>query len=178
MLERAASRRPFAFPAKAVSRLPAQAVIAAPFGSLLLEADGEFLLDITLRTEIADLSAPAMPLLKEAARQFGCYFDDPRWRFSLPLKIQGTAFQQRVWQAMIAIPLGSARTYGQLARQLGSGPRAVAGACRSNKFPIIIPCHRVVASRGLGGYCGDAEGPYLDVKRWLLRHEGYDASPA
>ncbi len=154
--------------------------IAAPFGALVLEADGELLLDIELIPRVPKgegLIRPTSFLLKEAVRQFGNYFDDPRWQFSLPLQIQGTTFQQRIWRAMAAIPVGSAKTYGQLAREMGSGPRAVAGACRTNKFPIIIPCHRVVGSHGLGGYCGDSEGAYLDIKRWLLRHEGYE-SPA
>ncbi len=182
MAKRVASRRPFAFSSSAIAAMIVdssqerreRAQIAAPFGALLLEANAEFLIDIELIPRAEGVIAPASALLKETARQFGNYFDDPSWQFSLPLKIQGTAFQQKAWRSMAAIMLGSVKTYAQLARELGSGPRAVAGVCRANKFPIIIPCHRVVGSHGLGGYCGDSDGAYLDIKRWLLHHEGYD----
>jgi len=80
----------------------------------------------------------------------------------------GTPYQQRVWQAMAAIPFGATLTYGALAARLGSGPRAVAMACARNPIPILIPCHRVVGAAGLGGYSGGA-GPA--TKRWLLAHE-------
>lgn len=152
----------------------AKAVIAAPFGSLLLEADNDFLIDIALRAETGGLAAPATPLLQEAARQLDAYFQDPRRLFSLPLPSIGTAYQQSVWRAMLAIPPGTAKSYGQIAKELGSSPRAVAGACRANHFPLLIPCHRVVAAHGVGGYCGAVEGPCIAIKRWLLRHEGYE----
>ncbi len=151
-----------------------KAVIAAPFGGLLLEANDDFLLGIALQTETTGLAAPATPLLREAAQQLNAYFQDPRQPFSLALPPIGTSYQQSVWQAMLAIPPGSAISYGAIAAELHSGPRAVAGACRANRFPLAIPCHRVVASHGLGGYCGDIAGPFLDIKRWLLRHEGYE----
>lgn len=154
----------------------AQALIAAPFGTLLLKADDKFLLDIGLQPAPGKLIPPSTPLLQEAVRQFDAYFNDPHWRFSLPLKPVGTAYQQSVWRAMAAIPPGSVKSYAQIAAELRSGPRAVAGACRANHFPIIIPCHRVVASHGLGGYCGATEGAFLDIKRWLLRHEGHESA--
>jgi len=150
------------------------AVIAAPFGSLAVYADGEFLLDIELKPSPFGLIDPATPLLRQAALEFKAYFNDPTWRFSIRLPDIGTAYQRRVWQAMSAIPPGQAKTYGHLAAQLESSPRAVAGACRANRFPIIIPCHRIVGSKGLGGYCGDVDGPNIDIKRWLLRHEGHE----
>jgi len=150
-----------------------QAIIAAPVGSLLLEADAEFLLDIHIRTETEGLTAPATPLLQEAARQFDAYFNNPHGLFSLNTPTLGTAYQRRVWRALCEIPPGSAQSYGQIAAQLRSGPRAVAAACRANHFPLLIPCHRAVASHGLGGYCGAVDGPFIDIKRWLLRHEGY-----
>ena len=71
------------------------------------------------------------------------------------------------------IPPGEVRTYGDLARSLGSGPRAVAGALRANPWPLLIPCHRIVGHQNLGGYCGHTDGPYLGIKRWLLLHEGW-----
>lgn len=153
---------------------PEIAVIAAPFGSLALEAKKGFLLGIALKAETGDLIEPSTPLLQESARQFNAYFSDPKMRFSLPLPSLGTAYQQCVWRAMETIPAGSAKSYSSIAADLHSSPRAVAGACRANHFPIIIPCHRVVAVHGLGGYCGTITGPFIDIKRWLLRHEGYE----
>lgn len=90
----------------------------------------------------------------------------------LPLCLQGTAFQLRVWQALRGIPCGEVRTYGELATELGSGARAVGNACRRNPVPVIVPCHRVVGAAGIGGYAGRTAGRELERKRWLLHHEG------
>jgi methylated-DNA-[protein]-cysteine S-methyltransferase len=84
----------------------------------------------------------------------------------------GSAFQRRVWQVISAIPAGRTRTYGEIAAELGSAPRAVGGACRANPYPLLVPCHRVVGASGLGGFAGDRSGRLLAVKRWLLAHEG------
>ncbi len=86
---------------------------------------------------------------------------------------EGTDFQQRVWHRLRAIPSGQTIRYGELARELGSSPRAVAGACRANPISILIPCHRVIAAEGVGGYMGQTAGPALAIKQWLLQHEGY-----
>jgi len=151
-----------------------RAVIAAPFGALVLDASDSHLLNIGLRIETSELSAPATPLLLEAARQLNAYFDDPLCQFFLPLFQKGTVYQKVVWQELSAIPPGSVKSYGQLAEELHSGARAVAGVCRANRFPVIIPCHRLVAVNGVGGYCGAATGALPKIKRWLLRHEGYE----
>lgn len=103
--------------------------------------------------------------------QLQAYLDDPGYCFDLPLRLHGTPFRQRVWAALREIPVGETRTYGEIARQLGSSPRAVGQALGDNPVPIVIPCHRVVASAGLGGFNHHAAGFALDVKRWLLRHE-------
>jgi methylated-DNA-[protein]-cysteine S-methyltransferase len=151
-----------------------RATLPAPFGALVLEAEGEWLVDIGLQVEAVSLSAPATPALQEAARQFEAYFQDPRRPLSLKAAPAGTPYQRRVWLALSAIPPGTAKSYAQIARELGSGPRAVAAACRANRYPLLVPCHRAVASHGLGGYCGVVCGPMLEIKRWLLRHEGYE----
>lgn len=104
--------------------------------------------------------------------QLAAYFVDATADFDLPLDLGGTPFQQRVWAAIRSIPPGSTRTYRDLARDLGSAPRAVGQACRANPCPIVVPCHRVVSVNGLGGFAGDRTGRKLAVKRWLLRHEG------
>lgn len=109
---------------------------------------------------------------EQAVAAVKAYFDNPKKRARIPLRTAGTPFQERVWAAMRAIPVGEVRTYGELAEQLHSGPRAVAGACRANPIPILTPCHRVVAREGLGGYMGALYGDPLELKAWLLRHEG------
>lgn len=106
------------------------------------------------------------PLLVRAVAQLQDYFDGARGDFDLPLAPHGSAFQRRVWDALRAIPPGETRTYGELARLLGSSARAVGQANSVNPIPIIIPCHRVVGAGGaLGGYSG-GEGPA--TKRMLL----------
>jgi len=90
----------------------------------------------------------------------------------LPLAPSGTEFQRQVWQALQAIPPGEVRAYGELARLVDSGPRAVAGACRRNPIALVIPCHRVVAADGIGGYSGATGGDAVARKRWLLAREG------
>lgn len=109
------------------------------------------------------------PVLDAAIAQLQDYFDGRRSDFDLPLAPHGTAFQRRVWEALRAIPPGETRSYGDLARLLGSSARAVGQANGCNPVPLLIPCHRVVASGGaLGGYSG-GDGPV--TKRWLLDHE-------
>lgn len=101
------------------------------------------------------------------------YLADPHASIPTLHPSGGTPYQQKVWQALQRIPVSEVRTYGELARELGSGARAVAQACRANPWPVLIPCHRVVSTTGLGGYMGKVDGPELEIKRWLLHHEGY-----
>lgn len=100
------------------------------------------------------------------------YFDDPAKQIQLATQECGTDFQKKVWQALKQIPQGAVMTYGQLAAQLASSPRAVGNACRVNPVPIIVPCHRVVAQNGYGGFAGEVNGVLVKFKRWLLAHEG------
>ncbi len=110
------------------------------------------------------------PLLAEAARQLRAYFAGRLKGFDLPLALSGSPFQRRVFEAMRAIPYGAVLSYGEIARAVDSAPRAIGGACGANPVPIIVPCHRVVASgRRLGGYSGHGG---LATKRFLLALEG------
>ena len=109
------------------------------------------------------------PLLLRAVDVLNRYFDGEAPAFALPFRPKGTAFQQRVWQAMREIPYGQTRTYGALAERAGGVARAVGMACGANPIPILIPCHRVVAQSGLGGYSGDGG---VETKVALLRLEG------
>lgn len=108
---------------------------------------------------------------RHGVAQVRAYFADPRTPFTLALAPGGTPFQRRVWAALRAIPVGETRRYGELARQLDSAPRAIGGACRANPIPLVVPCHRVVAACGDGGFMGRVDGPELALKRWLLQHE-------
>jgi methylated-DNA-[protein]-cysteine S-methyltransferase len=101
------------------------------------------------------------------------YLNDARSDFDVDIELEGTPFQQRVWSELRAIPAGETLTYGQLAERIGSGARAVGNACRANPCPLVVPCHRVVAAKGLGGFAGERSGRKLEVKRWLLQHEGW-----
>lgn len=109
------------------------------------------------------------PLLRRAEHQIAAYFAGTRRRFDLPLAPAPTAFQARVRRAMQAIPYGQTRGYGELAHEAGGAPRAVGQACGANRLPLVVPCHRVVAAGGLGGYSG---GKGLATKRFLLALEG------
>jgi methylated-DNA-[protein]-cysteine S-methyltransferase len=100
------------------------------------------------------------------------YLKQPDFVFGLPLKPSGTIFQRRVWEQIAAIPCGITRTYGEVAQSLSNAPRAVGQACGANPFPLVVPCHRVIATGGgLGGFSRHGGGFLLDVKRWLLAHE-------
>ena len=126
------------------------------------------------------LSAPAIaprnPLAEAAARQIGAYREDPDSPFDLPIAVEGSEFQKAVWRAMCAIPRGKTRTYGEVARELGGEARAVGQACGDNRLPIVIPCHRIVAADGIGGFAHSTAGYLVEAKRWLLAHEcGADA---
>jgi methylated-DNA-[protein]-cysteine S-methyltransferase len=116
---------------------------------------------------------PKSPLAKEAVRQLRAWLKNPGFEFGLPLAPAGTHFQRRVWERISAIPRGRTMTYGEVATAIRSGPRAVGNACGANPYPIVVPCHRVVgANQGLGGFARQRGGFLLDVKRWLLNHEG------
>ncbi len=154
------------------------AVIQPPFPycRLGLRVSGGALTAVDWLAPETPCRAPSEAVAAEAGRQLQAYFRDPCHVFTLPLKPRGTPFQQRVWSALRAIPPGTARSYAELARALGSAPRAVGGACRANPLPIIVPCHRVVTARGaLGGYGGATTGARLAMKKWLLAHEGWPA---
>ena len=152
------------------------ALINAPFGAVAISAHGNQLA-IELLTESPSIEnyQSTHTLVAEAYAQITQYLEKSATPLNFPVEPHGTAYQQRVWQAIAAIPLGQTRTYGQLAHQIGSGPRAVANACGANHLTLLIPCHRVVAQNGIGGFMQSKPNGLL-VKKWLLKHEGVDLS--
>jgi methylated-DNA-[protein]-cysteine S-methyltransferase len=115
--------------------------------------------------------SPKSELAKRAERQLEGYKRDPNSGFDLPVVIEGTELQKSVWKAMCAIPRGKTRTYGDLARELGADARNIGQCCGDNRLPLVIPCHRIVAADGIGGFAHATSGYLLEVKRWLLMHE-------
>lgn len=149
------------------------AVLAAPFGRLGVAAHAGVLTGIAFLPADTPLRAPISDgVCAQLAQELASYWDAPQHVFQLPWRAEGTLFQQRVWQVMLQIPPGQTLSYGQVAQQLASAPRAVGGACGRNPLPIVIPCHRIVAAGGLGGFNQGRDEGLLGVKRWLLRHEG------
>jgi len=149
-----------------------QAVIDTPFSRLGIRCHDGKLCNISFLSRTTPLKQPETDEVVEVVYQLECYFDNPKWVFDLPLTLAGTPFQQSVWQAMRLIPVGETRSYGQIASLLKSSPRAVGGACRVNPCPIVVPCHRIVAANGLGGFDGQREGEKMVIKHGLLSYEG------
>lgn len=152
------------------------AVIATPMPDLRLGLifSGDCISEIDFLGPSQGYVVPKMAAARNAMNQLQEYFLDPETIFSLDIAVTGTPFQKRVWHQLQQIPVGETRTYGELAKRLQTGPRAVGAACRSNPLPIIIPCHRVVAAQGIGGYMGKQAGRAMMIKQWLLQHEGVD----
>ena len=152
-----------------------QALVEAPCPRLPcllgIRIEQQFLIGIDYLFADMRLPVPQTPFARKVVEQLRDYFTDPEYCFDLPLRMQGTPFQRRVWSAMRSIPAGETRTYGILADGLNSSPRAVGNACRANPLPVIVPCHRVVSVSGLGGYGGRTSGRNISIKRWLLDHE-------
>lgn len=148
-----------------------QAIVAAPGFCLGVQCDADEITGIDF-LEPCPAQEAGSALAAEAVRQLEAYLADPAFIFSLPLRPAGTSFQRRVWQQIAAIPGGRTQTYGQLAKNIKNAPRAVGQACGANPYPVVVPCHRIIATGGgLGGFARERGGFLLDVKRWLLQHE-------
>ena len=150
---------------------PYAAILSAPGFSIGIQCNDDEITGIDYLEPQTEL-VPKTLLGKEAVRQLRAWLKDPHFAFGLPLAPAGTHFQRRVWQQIAAIPAGQTRSYGEVAATIHSGPRAVGNACGANPYPIVVPCHRVVAAnQGLGGFARQRGGFLLDIKRWLLQHE-------
>jgi methylated-DNA-[protein]-cysteine S-methyltransferase len=156
--------------------------VESPIGRLMLTTDGTALTGLYMNLyrnkpsklpTVSDadwMQNETIGPLPAAARQLKEYFAGKRREFDLPLRMDGTEFQQRVWRELTKIPFGETRSYGQLAKRLNNpnGSRAVGLANGRNPIAIIVPCHRVIGADGsLTGFGGG-----IDRKEWLLDHEG------
>ncbi len=153
------------------------AVMEAPFGKLGVKTEftenSLFISEVLYVSQLESLIDPKNELAQQFCEQAEHYFKDPQFQFQLPTLLKGTSFQRKVWSFIDSIPQGTVVTYGHLAKEIGSAPRAVGGACGANPYPLIVPCHRVVANSGIGGFAKeDAEGYHRNIKTWLLKHEG------
>jgi methylated-DNA-[protein]-cysteine S-methyltransferase len=149
-----------------------QATIALPCCVLGIRTCGDAICAVAFLPPSHGERAPANRVAERACAQLQRYLADPQFRFAVPLEPTGSAFQRRVWACIAAVPAGRTSTYGHIAAELGSASRAVGQACGANPYPVFVPCHRVVAANGLGGFAHRNGGLMLSVKRWLLKHEG------
>jgi methylated-DNA-[protein]-cysteine S-methyltransferase len=141
-----------------------QRSVATPFGPVTLQEARGRIVALRWHGGAEDRSE----VLDAAVAQVSAYFAGTRRDFDLPLEF-GAGFQARFLRALVAIPFGETRTYGELARELGVSAQAIGQACGANRIPILIPCHRVLGAGGLGGF--SAPGG-IETKVALLRHEG------
>ncbi|WP_305906563.1 methylated-DNA--[protein]-cysteine S-methyltransferase [Methylomarinum sp. Ch1-1] len=140
--------------------------VATEFATLRLHLSGDVI------QKSAWLLTPGDSLNQPLAQSIKRYLENPDdLRLTVNLQKQGTSFSNRVWLELVKIPFAETLTYTQLAKRLGSGARAVANACKNNPFPGIIPCHRVVSANGIGGFMGQRQGEFVELKRRILCYE-------
>lgn len=151
-----------------------QAIIDTPIGKLGIQADEAYLYRIDFLPKEARVQSPQTFAAELTCHQLQSYFQNPRHVFELPCELSVTPVQRRILDELCLIPLGKAYTYGEIAKKARTGARVVGTACRCNPLPIVIPCHRVIAKGKIGGYGGVTQGPSIDMKRWLLGHEGWE----
>lgn len=145
-------------------------IVSAPFGAIGISIESDYVVGIQLFPLQHSLREATNQYAQHVAYQISQYFTQAGSTLDIPYAVSGTPFQKRVWKAISQIPFGQVLTYTELAQKVGSGPRAVANACGANRVPLLIPCHRVVAKNGLGGFMQCIDGG-LKIKEWLLAYE-------
>ena len=150
------------------------AVFASPVGKLGICVEGKMLSRLEFLSGRYRLRPPGCAETRRVQQLILDYFDNPHCSPEIGIQLSGTVFQRKVWRALRLIPAGKVMTYGALAERLGTSARAVGNACRRNPVPIVVPCHRVVARHGPGGFAGDDQGRLVRVKQWLLQAEGVE----
>lgn len=149
-----------------------KAIIQTPIGKLGISALDQILTRLDFLTDDKTLIEPNEEILINVANQLYQYFQCPSFQFNIPYQLQGTPFQNKVWQTLSKLPIRKTVNYGTLAKKLKTGARAIGNACRANPLPILIPCHRVIAQESLGGY----KGKEIFIKKWLLNHEFFSST--
>lgn len=144
-------------------------IIASPVGAIAISASDDALQSIRMLGARAEPDIGDHPLLNEAARQIAAYFDGRLKEYDLPLEPAPTKRGNELRAAVTAIPYGESQSYGEVARRADSGPRAIGRICSHNPFPLVVPCHRVIAAGGKIGYYSGGDG--IPTKRYLLIHE-------
>lgn len=145
-------------------------VINVPFGAVGIHIKSDYIVSVELFSNQQQVREANSQFGQYVVQQVSQYFQQVNSKLDIAYAVAGTPFQKRVWNAISDIPAGKVLTYSELAQRVGSGPRAVANACGANKIPLLVPCHRVVAKKGLGGFMQGIEGG-LKIKEWLLAHE-------
>jgi methylated-DNA-[protein]-cysteine S-methyltransferase len=150
-----------------------QASMKTPFAHLGIRLEADRLAAVEFTRQQKE-RVPGDDAAMKICQRIRRYLDDPLHNdcLDIPVCYTGTPFQVKVWKALRKIPPGRVLTYGQLADMLDTSARAVGNACRKNPIPVVIPCHRVIAASGIGGYAGATDGGLLVIKNWLLKHEG------
>ena len=141
--------------------------INSPIGTLRITSNGTSITEISV-TKNNNTKNSDNPLLSKCVIELKEYFEGKRSEFSVPIDMEGSAFEKTVWNAMRKIPLGHTKSYAEIAREIGKAKaaRAIGNACGKNPLLIITPCHRVTATNGLGGFSSG-----IEKKKWLLAHE-------
>jgi methylated-DNA-[protein]-cysteine S-methyltransferase len=145
-----------------------------PIKQLLLLIEGSELQSISMDFEQKKLikaSATIPANISDITQQLCQYSEQAHNNWSIALPKSGTEFQRRVWQYLQTIPMGTTQSYGEVAKALSSSARAVGNACRANPYLLVVPCHRVVKSIGIGGFGGKVDEEAIAIKQWLLAHE-------
>lgn len=153
------------------------AIINTPIGKLGLIITNNKLAKIEFLPLQAREFSPKNPVVQQIFKRIKEYFSNPQLQFKFQLQLKGTPLQQKIWQTIQKIPCNKTITYGELAQKIATSPRVIGNACRRNPIPLVIPCHRVVAATGLGGYCGKNNKNFLRIKQWLLTHESKSTLP-
>jgi methylated-DNA-[protein]-cysteine S-methyltransferase len=143
-------------------------VVTTPIGSVRIEGDAERVDAVRILADREAARRPDYPAVLAAAEQLEAWFEGALQRFDVALAPARTPRGQLLRDGLVAVGYGQTVSYGGLARQLESGPRAIGQLCARNPFPVIVPCHRVLATGGIGHYSG---GGGIVTKQWLLDHE-------
>ena len=149
-----------------------QVIVKTPIGKIAVSYESDFVTEVRQVADQTKVTGGKDSFALEIQNQFKAYFAKELNEFNLPFLFkQGTDYQVKVWDQIRKISFGETKTYGEIAKKIKSGPRAVGNACRRNKLLLLVPCHRVVSASGLGGFMGDDTGKLVLRKQWLLNHE-------